>query len=187
MTLSLERAPYLAIYVAAMIEGEAVFAIASVLVAAGKLSAPAVLICGALGAATGDQFYYYLFRGTLRRWLRDTRRPRLLQSARLDRLREMVERNQDLAAFIIRFTPGLRVAIAAMCGWAKGSPLRFSLINLAGAFVWAGVLLAAIAWLGPSAIHVVGIDKKWTAVAVAVLILALIWRASRLAPSSTDG
>ena len=58
--------PYAVVFVAAMIEGEAMFAIASVLVAAGRLNPAMVVIFGALGAAAGDQFYFYLFRGALR-------------------------------------------------------------------------------------------------------------------------
>jgi len=54
---------YAAVYVAAMVEGEIVFVAAAVLVAAGKLNPLAVVIVGALGAATGDQLWFYALRG----------------------------------------------------------------------------------------------------------------------------
>ena len=54
---------YGGICAAAAIEGEVVFIAAAVLVAAGKLSQVGVVVAGALGAAAGDQFYFYLLRG----------------------------------------------------------------------------------------------------------------------------
>jgi membrane protein DedA with SNARE-associated domain len=64
---------YVAVYVAAMVEGEVMFIAASVLVAAGKLNPLAVMTFGALGAATGDQLYFYLFRGRVAGWLTRSR------------------------------------------------------------------------------------------------------------------
>ena len=61
-------ATYGGICAAAAIEGEVVFIAASVLVAAGKLSAAGVIVAGALGAAAGDQFYFYLLRGRVDGW-----------------------------------------------------------------------------------------------------------------------
>src|SRR6185503_20164172 len=131
MLSSLHGVPYLVIYLAAMVEGEAVFALASVLVAAGRLNPAAVMVFGALGAATGDQFYFYLFRGTIRRWLREPRWPSTRFSTdRLLRIRDHVQRHQSAAVLALRFAPGFRIALAAACAWANVSPLRFSLLNL---------------------------------------------------------
>ena len=60
---------YVAIYLAAIVEGEVVFVAASVLVASGQLERWPVLISGALGAATGDQMYFYALRGRIAGWL----------------------------------------------------------------------------------------------------------------------
>src|SRR5262245_30167611 len=103
MTVLVEHAPYLAVYLAAMIEGEAVFAMASVLVAAGKLNALSVVVSGALGAATGDQIYFYAFRGAFRRFARIAARAEQMPPGRLAHVRAIVERHQTLAAFALRF------------------------------------------------------------------------------------
>ena len=131
---------YLAIYLAAIIEGEVVFVAASVLVASGQLHYLAVLVAGALGAATGDQLYFYSLRGRLESWL--SRWARL--AARHDSIVARVQRHQAWMVLAIRFAPGLRIAIAAACAYAKVPPLRFSLLNLASAFVWATLLLALL-------------------------------------------
>lgn len=179
------HAPYLAVYVAAILEGEAVFAMASVLVAAGKLHALGVVVCGALGAATGDQFYFYLFRGALGRWIKPADHHDSPTGLRVARIRATVERHQSLAAFVLRFAPGFRIALAAACAWAHQSPIRFSVINVISAFIWAGSLLTLIAWAGPSAAHAVGINARWAAGVVAVLLVVMTWRLARLAAQPT--
>jgi membrane protein DedA with SNARE-associated domain len=51
---------------------------------------------------------------------------------------------------LVRFAPGLRIAITAACAWVDVSPLTFSLLNLLSAFVWASLLLILVGWLGPT-------------------------------------
>jgi membrane protein DedA with SNARE-associated domain len=47
---------YVAIFVAAAVEGEIVFVTAAILAGLGRLSSSGVLIAGALGGSAGDQF-----------------------------------------------------------------------------------------------------------------------------------
>ena len=56
---------YVGITIAAALEGEITFVGAAVLVSQGMLDPVAVIAAGALGAALGDQFYFYVFRGPL--------------------------------------------------------------------------------------------------------------------------
>ena len=60
---------YLGIILAAAIEGEIVFVAAAALVSQGRLDPLGVTLAGAAGAALGDQFYFYVLRGRLNRWL----------------------------------------------------------------------------------------------------------------------
>ena len=53
---------------------------------------------------------------------------------------------------LIRFAPGLRIALAAACAWVDVSPRKFSLLNLLSAFAWAVVMLVFVAWLGPTSL-----------------------------------
>lgn len=138
--------PYIGILVAAVVEGEIAYIAAAALVAHGQLDAVAVVVSGALGAAIGDQVFFYVFRGRLARWM--ARYPSL--EAKTAPLLDRVRRHDALMVLLIRFAPGLRIAIAAACAWVDVQPLKFSLLNLLSSFVWAVALLALVGWYGPA-------------------------------------
>ena len=166
---------YAAIYLAAIVEGEVVFVSASVLVASGRLDYLAVLIAGALGAATGDQLYFYALRGRAADWL-SRLRP---LAARLEAIVARVQRHQSLMIFALRFAPGLRIAIAAACAYARVPALQFTLLNLASAFLWAAALLALISRVGPRVLEQLGLGGIWGAIVPAVLITLFGWGLGR--------
>jgi membrane protein DedA with SNARE-associated domain len=138
--------PYAGVLIAAIVEGEIAYIAAAALVGQGQLNAVGVLVSGALGAAIGDQAFFYAFRGRLPRWR--ARYPSLEQKAAP--LLGRVRRHDALMVLLIRFAPGLRVAIAAACAWVDVSPLKFSLLNLLSALVWGAALLVVVGWFGPS-------------------------------------
>ena len=138
--------PYAGVLIAAIVEGEIAYIAAAALVGQGQLNPVAVLVSGALGAAIGDQVFFYAFRGRLPRWL--ARYPSLERTAAP--LLGRVRRHDALMVLLIRFAPGLRVAITAACAWVDVSPLKFSLLNLLSALVWAAALLVVVGWFGPS-------------------------------------
>jgi len=138
--------PYGGIFTAAIVEGEVTYIAAAALVAEGRLNPAAVLISGALGASIGDQAYFYLFRGRLARWV--ARYPSLEKTAAP--LLRHVRRNDSLMVFLIRFAPGVRVALTAACAWVGVPAAKFSLLSLLSSFTWAIVLLLGVAWLGPA-------------------------------------
>src|SRR4051794_37343507 len=96
---------YLAVLVAASIEGEVAYIAAASLVAHGHLNPFGVIAAGACGAALGDQFYFYAFRGRVSRWI--ARLPRL--ERRAQPLIAHVRRHGAAMVLLIRFAPGLRV------------------------------------------------------------------------------
>ena len=159
--------PYVGVCTAAMIEGEIAYVVAATLVGRGYLDPLGVLVAGAAGAAAGDQFYFYLLRGRLRRWLDrfDT------IAKRGQRLAMRVRRHQVPMVLLIRFAPGLRIALAAACAYAGVSPLRFTLLNIASAICWAIVLLVCVAWLGPAFLPALGISGWWSALIPALVIV----------------
>jgi membrane protein DedA with SNARE-associated domain len=170
--------PYLAVCTAAMIEGEVAYVIAATLVGRGYLDPFGVLVAGAAGAAAGDQFYFYLLRGRLRRWL-----DRFEAIARRGhRLAARVQRHQVPMVLLIRFAPGLRIALAAACAYAGVTPLRFTLLNLVSAVCWAAALLVLVAWIGPAYLPALGISGWWSALipaAIIVIIFRLVGRVER--------
>jgi len=166
---------YAAVYFAAIVEGEVVFVAASVLVAAGKLNALAVMTLGALGAATGDQMFFYALRGRISGWLTRSR----AIAGRHASIVSRVQRHQSLMILAIRFAPGLRIAITAACAYGNVSPLRFTTLNLIGAFAWAAGLLTLVSRVGPSLLQHAGVSGIWGAVVPGVLIVLFIWWISR--------
>jgi membrane protein DedA with SNARE-associated domain len=161
--------PYSGILLAAIVEGEIAFIAAATLVAQGRLSPVGVLLSGALGAAIGDQTYFYLFRGRLPRWV--ARYPSLARKAAP--LVDRVRRHGTLMVLLIRFAPGLRIALASACAWVDVPPLRFSLLNLLAAFVWASTLLLLVGWFGPTFLAPIGLGGWKGALAVGVIVLGL--------------
>lgn len=173
---------YAAIYVAAMLEGEVVFVAAAVLVAAGKLNAPAVMAFGALGAATGDQLFFYAFRGRIAGWLTRSR----AVAARHVSIVSRVQRHQSLMILAIRFLPGLRIAITAACAYGNVSPVRFSTLNLVSAFAWSFILLTLVSHVGPRVLQYAGIHGIWGALVPGALLILFGWWLGREHPASSS-
>jgi membrane protein DedA with SNARE-associated domain len=171
---------YLVIIGAAAIEGEVAYVAASALVAQGVLNPLAVIAAGTMGAAIGDQFYFYLLRGRLARWL--ARFPKVARRA--EPLVGRVRRHQAAMVLLIRFAPGLRIALAAACAYVGVSAVRFSVLNLVAAFLWAITLFVLIAWAGPAYLSAIGLTGWKAAVVtglVVVIVLHLAGRAERRA------
>ena len=161
--------PYAGIMAAAIVEGEIAYIGAATMVADGRLNPLAVLVCGAFGAAIGDQTYFYVFRGRLPRWM--ARFPTLQQKAEplLDRVRQ----HDSLMVLLIRFAPGLRIAITAACAWVDVAPVKFSVLNLLSSFVWATALLILVGWFGPTYLAQFGLEGWKGALCVGIVIFGL--------------
>jgi len=163
-------AAYVAILVAAALEGEIVFVAASALVSQGRLDPIAVALSGAAGACLGDQFYFYALRGRLTRWL--DRYPAIAR--RGARLTRRVRRHETLTILAIRFSPGLRIALSAACAYANVSPVKFSTLNVLSSLAWATLLLGLVAWFGPSFLTRLGLSGWWAVLLPAVLIVVVV-------------
>ena len=127
---------YLPIYIAAILEGEIYYSKVSADAVRGELFWPAVLVCGALGGATGDQLWFYILRGRIH-WL--DRYPRLGRYR--DRVMRHVHEHESGLVLAGRFLPGLRTAIPIACAYANVRPIKFTSLNLISAFAWAGAIM----------------------------------------------
>jgi membrane protein DedA with SNARE-associated domain len=162
--------PYAGLLIAAIVEGDIAYVGAATLVAHGQLNAIGVLVSGALGAAIGDQAYFYAFRGRIPRWL--ARYPSLQRKAAP--LVGRVRRHDSLMVLLIRFAPGLRIAIAAACASVGVSPRKFSALNLLSSFVWAFALLVFVGWFGPTYLAQHGLAGWKGAVVIGLTVLGLL-------------
>ena len=165
---------YLPIYIAAILEGEIYYSKVCADAIAGRLFWPAVLTCGALGGATGDQIWFYLLRGRIH-WL--DRYPRLARYR--DSVVARVHRNETGLVLVSRFLPGLRTAIPIACAYAGMKPAKFSTLNLISGFCWAGAIMAFVKG-GSSTLNAFGLNTWWGPFIPAVFVVLFFrWLSGR--------
>ena len=96
------------------------------------------------------------------------------------RLVDPVRRHAVPMVFVIRFAPGLRIALAAACAYAEVAPATFSVVNAVASVVWAVVVLALVAWAGPAYLAALGLSGWWAALLPAALVLTVFYVMARL-------
>jgi membrane protein DedA with SNARE-associated domain len=138
-------------YAGAPVPGETALLGAGVLVGAGHLSLPLVLIAAITASILGDVAGYGIGkRGGRRLLLRPGRlvakRHRMLHAAE-----GFFSRYGDVAVFLSRWVPGARYLTALTAGAAEMNYRRFMTFNIAGAFVWVCMLVGLSAQFGPAA------------------------------------
>jgi membrane protein DedA with SNARE-associated domain len=135
----IENYGYYAVFAGALLEGETLLVMAGFAVHVGYLQLPPTIACAIAGGFLGDQFCFYMGRRhrefLLRRFsvLRE-------QAPRINRL---LARYDVLMIPAVRFLYGLRIAGPAIIGMSEVATWRFMLLNLAGAAVWALLIIAA--------------------------------------------
>jgi membrane protein DedA with SNARE-associated domain len=129
----IEHYGYLAVFVGALIEGETILVMAGYLAHEGYLNLGVVMAVAAVGGFIGDQFFFTLGRYRGREII--ARFPSI--QVRAARVEKLVLRYQYWLIIFIRFMYGLRVAGPIFLGMAQVSPVRFAVVNLLGAMVWA--------------------------------------------------
>ena len=159
---------YLPIYVAAILEGEVYYTAVSARAVHGDLFWPAVLACGALGGATGDQLWFYVLRGRVQ-WLE--RYPRLVRYR--DQVIAQVRAHETALVLLSRFLPGLRTAIPIACAYAGMGALKFSLLNLVSAFAWAATIMAFVKW-SATALGAIGFNAWWGPFVPVILVILFV-------------
>jgi membrane-associated protein len=169
---------YLSIFMFAVLEGEIYYSKVSADAIAGRLLWLPVLVAGALGGASGDQFWFYLLRRRIH-WLD--------RYAWLGKYCGRVTRHvRDHETGIIlagRFLPGLRTAIPIACAYANVPPIKFTSLNLVSAFAWAGAIMLFVK-TGSSALSAFGLNQWWGPFVPALMVIIFFrWLATRPSPS----
>lgn len=164
---------YLAVLVGTFFEGETIVVLGGLAAHQGLLHTEYVMLAAFVGSCVGDQVLYVAGRlwgpALLRRipgW-----RPRVEQALGI------LERHQVPFILGFRFLYGLRAVSAFAIGMARVPPLRFCVLNLVSAAVWA-VAITVLGYVAGEAVRAaLGHlhQHRWIAFAIVIAGGALIW------------
>jgi len=124
---------YPAIFVITFLEGETILLIGGFLAFGGYLELPWVMLVAFGGAMSGDQLYYYI--GRLYGEKLFEKRPKW--RPKTERAFHLLRRYQVGTILGFRFLYGIRIVMPFAIGASGILPLRYFLLNLTGAAIWA--------------------------------------------------
>lgn len=170
---------YLAVFVGTLLEGETILLAAGFAAHRGLLDWPLVVLVATVGAMLGDQLAFLLGR-----WKGEVLIERFPSIAkRKPRIHELLERYDAIFILAIRFIYGLRIAGPLILGSSRVPLLRFALLNMMAAAVWAVLITGAGYTFGVAIESLFGNLKRIEEI-VLIVILALggvywLWRQMR--------
>ena len=129
----IQRLGYPAIFVGTFLEGETVLLLGGFAAHRGYLDLVGVITAAFAGSLTGDWIYFEIGRRRGMAFLE--RRPRW--RARVGRVLRLVNTHQILLILGFRFLYGIRTVSPFALGASGVSPLRFALLNIPSAAIWA--------------------------------------------------
>lgn len=164
---------YLAVFFGTLLEGETILLAAGFAAHRGLLDWPLVVLVAVTGATLGDQLAFLLGR-----WKGKT----LIQrypafESRTKQVHAFLERYDSLFILTVRFIYGLRIAGPLILGSSTVNLLRFSVLNVIGAILWAS-LIAGIGYGMGHGIQFLGGNLKDIEEILLVVILSigfLLW------------
>jgi membrane protein DedA with SNARE-associated domain len=124
---------YLAILIITFIEGETIVILAGVAAQLKLLDINWVIAAAIVGSVTGDQVWYYVGR----HWGPKIIARRLSWQEGAEKVYKHLHRHQYWLILSFRFYYGFRNVTPFVIGSAQISRLRFFILNLIGAIVWA--------------------------------------------------
>ncbi|MFJ3484850.1 DedA family protein [Pseudomonas sp. NPDC090202] len=148
---------YWAVFIGCLLEGETILILGGLAAHQTSLQLPQVIAIATVGGMLGDQILYWTGRHFGPRLL-----PRLhRQQAAIDRVSELIKRYPTASIFSVRFLYGMRLVGPMVIGASRLSPIRFSIINLLGAAVWATLFVSAGYWAGEALENLLGNLKPY--------------------------
>jgi membrane protein DedA with SNARE-associated domain len=129
----IENYGYLAILIGTFLEGETIVILAGFAAQLGYLELPWVIATAIAGSFSGDQLYYYIGR----HWGPKIIARRLSWQLSAEKVYTHLRRHQNFLILTFRFYYGLRNVTPFVVGSAQVSRLRYFILNLIGAIVWA--------------------------------------------------
>lgn len=162
---------YLAILVGTFIEGETIVVLGGLAAHLGFLELQWVIVSALIGSFSGDQLYYYIGRRYGPRIIAK----RLSWQANAEKVYKLLRRHRDFLILTFRFYYGLRNVTPFAIGSSQVPRLRFFVLNLTGAIVWA-ITLSVLGYVFGQAFRLVldDIHQKALWVLGALVVVGLI-------------
>jgi membrane protein DedA with SNARE-associated domain len=164
---------YAAIGIGTFLEGETILVLGGFAANRGYLELPWVILCAFIGTLFGDQLYFYIGRTRGKSALE--KRPHW--KAKSEKIIRLLDRHQAWVIFGFRFLYGLRTVTPFIIGVSKISPVRFLILNILGAAVWA-VVIGTMAYLFGRTLEIIIGDIKQYELLIFVILAGLgvvIW------------
>lgn len=168
----IENYGYLALAIGTFLEGEAVLLVAGFAAYQGHLALPKVMVVATIGSFLGDLLYFHLGRRYGPAML--ARCPSA--HAKAERFRGLLQRHHLPLIFSMRLLYGLRTPGLIVLGMSQVCPLRFFVLSLISALVWAVVLSLAGYGFGKTMEQLFGSMGNFdTWIPVAIVLVGLLW------------
>ena len=124
---------YYMVFLGTLLEGETIVALAGFVAHQGYLQMHIIIPVAIAGAVIGDQAFFYFGRYKGRSIIE--RHPKW--NPRVERIHAWLDRHQNWLIFGSRFLYGFRAITPIVLGTSRVSALRFFILNVLGAILWA--------------------------------------------------
>lgn len=159
---------YAIIALGTFFEGETVLVIGGYIAHLGHLKLEWVIASAFIGTLAGDQLFFFI--GRKKGMSMIEKRP--VWKKKSKRIFSLMHRHKNLLILGFRFIYGIRTVAPFLIGASGVPPLKFILLNVTGAFIWA-VTIGTLGYLLGNTIELfLNEAKKYELVVIAVLILA---------------
>ncbi len=167
-----EQYGYVAVFIGTFLEGETVLIFAGFAAHRGFLKLQDVMLVALVASTLGDQLYFFLGRWRGAKLLRKF--PSLQRQ--VPRVEALLDKYHSPLILAVRFLYGLRIAGPVIMGALHVSPLRFVMLNLIGAALWA-VLIAGLGYHFGTLLETVMRDLKRfeEVILILILVIGLAW------------
>ncbi|WP_121021295.1 DedA family protein [Helicobacter vulpis] len=160
---------YLILFFWSILEGEIGLILAGMACYAGHMHLLWAIVVAALGGFSGDQIYFYIGRTSksyINKKLEKQRRKLALAHLLLQKYGWFV-------IFIQRYMYGMRTIIPISIGLTRYNALKFAIINLLSAFVWASITIILAWFFGEQIFKVLGMLKHYPYLVILLLVCVL--------------
>lgn len=162
---------YYIVFIGTLLEGETVVALAGFIAHQEHLRLEIIIPVAIAGAVIGDQAFFYFGRYKGREIL--AKHP--AWHPRVERIHTWLHRHQNWLIFGSRFLYGFRAITPIVLGTSRVSALRFFILNVLGAVVWACIFAFGGYIFGDAVERFLGNIKKFEgAIVLSVIVIALL-------------